>query len=915
MPTQDQQDFVSTYGPIAGDIAQATGLDPSLVLGQAALESGWGKSMTGNNPWGLSPGGKLATYPDVGTAAQAYVDLMKTPRYAGVAASSDPTDQAKALVAGGYNTANPAYASTLTNMTNIVKNQVGVPGADAPQIGAGNPVITSATVGGHTFNVNQDYAPNFAGFLNDLAATGYKINDVQGYNNRTIAGSPTMSYHASGAAIDVNPSDNPVNGKSSLPANVGDIAAKWGLGWGGAWTGGKTDPMHFSIAKEEGGSLDIPHLTPGQAVTFAKPGQTQMAAASPAAAPAADPDEAAGAALVHSLAGAPPKGTATAAATPADPDEAAGQALVHGIASQAETAAAATPPPPTTAQSVGNWIGDAATKAGAGIGRAAHDLTDAPAELLARGASAIGLTNALSGAGAPTPEQTAAADQAGRAAYEKQYGDSTIATAARIGAQIAGTLPLLASGGGVVGAAGDIAAAGAARALPALAPVAQGANALLQGTLTGTSTAGNVLARGSSLAASGALQGGAAGALLSGQSDDSLGSQVLRGAGAGAIAGPVAGALGAGAGAILGKAGGVDADIAQLAQLARDKYGIPVTAPQMSGNSLVRIADDQLSKLPFSGAGGVSAAAQTAWQKAVINEMGETATRATPAVMSRAATRIGGVFNDVAARTNVNVDNAMVNDLARIETEAGKAPLGAEGQAAIKSQIDNVVGAAAQGNGTLTGDAYQQLTRAGSPLQRAESAADPNVRYYAGQVRDALDGAFQRSAAPADQAALTQARAQYRAMKTIEDLAEKSPAGDLSPALLMGQVRNASSKFDGSTSGMAYTGGGNLGDLARIGQQFLKPPPNSGTADRMLVNSLLGGGAVAAAIHNPLSLAAVPAGLGAARLAGAYLHSGGLANRMIQSSLNPSVGPSRLAPIVSPAAAIGYNALRPSNAP
>lgn len=41
---------------------------------------------------------------------------------------------------------------------------------------------------------------------------------------------------------------------------------------------------------------------------------------------------------------------------------------------------------------------------------------------------------------------------------------------------------------------------------------------------------------------------------------------------------------------------------------------------------------------------------------------------------------------------------------------------------------------------------------------------------------------------------------------------------------------------------MAVGNGGDLGDLARIGQRFLKEAPNSGTADRMLVNLGIGGG-------------------------------------------------------------------------
>ena len=44
---------------------------------------------------------------------------------------------------------------------------------------------------------------------------------------------------------------------------------------------------------------------------------------------------------------------------------------------------------------------------------------------------------------------------------------------------------------------------------------------------------------------------------------------------------------------------------------------------------------------------------------------------------------------------------------------------------------------------------------------------------------------------------------------------------------------------------MARGVGGDLGELARIGQRFLKEPASSGTAERGLVYGLAGGGVVA----------------------------------------------------------------------
>jgi hypothetical protein len=100
---------------------------------------------------------------------------------------------------------------------------------------------------GHTIEVNEAAAPHFAGFLKELTDSGYKIKDIGGYSNRKIFGTNTYSEHAFGNAIDINPNENPQQhgGPSNMPANVREIAAKYGLIWGGDWRGASRDPMHF----------------------------------------------------------------------------------------------------------------------------------------------------------------------------------------------------------------------------------------------------------------------------------------------------------------------------------------------------------------------------------------------------------------------------------------------------------------------------------------------------------------------------------------------------------------------------------------------------------------------------------------------------------------------------------------------
>jgi hypothetical protein len=119
-------DFLPTYVPLANDIATQTGVDPSVVLGIIDTETGGGTRVSGNNIFGISPGNRVAQYPDVQTASQAFVNLMQTPRYRSVAAQETPQGQAAALVQAGYNTVNPKYASLVAQSAAQARAALGV---------------------------------------------------------------------------------------------------------------------------------------------------------------------------------------------------------------------------------------------------------------------------------------------------------------------------------------------------------------------------------------------------------------------------------------------------------------------------------------------------------------------------------------------------------------------------------------------------------------------------------------------------------------------------------------------------------------------------------------------------------------------------------------------------------------------
>ena len=120
-------------------------------------------------------------------------------------------------------------------------------------------MTTLKTASGKSFTVAAQYADKFKGFVDALEGSGYKINSIGGFANRSTA-SGGFSWHSKGMAIDINPSENPHTfpgsqnyGKTDMPSNIRELAARFGLGWGGDWKSSK-DTMHFSAGGNEGGS-------------------------------------------------------------------------------------------------------------------------------------------------------------------------------------------------------------------------------------------------------------------------------------------------------------------------------------------------------------------------------------------------------------------------------------------------------------------------------------------------------------------------------------------------------------------------------------------------------------------------------------------------------------------------------------
>ena len=369
-------------------------------------------------------------------------------------------------------------------------------------------------------------------------------------------GSPELAL----AAYNAGPGrvDDYLSGKAGLPVEtvnyVPSIARRYQ-----ALAGGQQQSSQAQAAPQSGPSLDDA-ATAGLNAAMARlqgggGGQSAPAPVTSPSSPVPAPPAASGPAssiaamspsdFFAATAGTSPASSATSAVPSSAPaaatsPAAAPQASVAGkIASMSPTdffAATAGVKPPSSANANAApeyssipTINDLAGGAVHGF----HSVVDA----LNRGAayvdSKVPFLAKLDAAAGENPAADVAAQPAAEAAYQQKYGNSTAASVGNFVGQTAAAAPILASGGALIGGLGAALAEGVGGAATGVGRGIQAGVDMLTGTASapGAGTAGNMLARGASLAVNGGAQGAGFNALT--------GGDPVKGAEAGMVLGPV----------------------------------------------------------------------------------------------------------------------------------------------------------------------------------------------------------------------------------------------------------------------------------------------------------------------------------------------------------------------------------------
>ncbi len=270
----------------------------------------------------------------------------------------------------------------------------------------------------------------------------------------------------------------------------------------------------------------------------------------------------------------------------------------------------------------------------------------------------------------------------------------------------------------------------------------------------------------------------------------------------------------------------------RLAAVAAQE-GINLSPGQQMGNRPLRTVEAVFDQLPLTSGPQSAIRDQqgVAFNRAVGRRAGIDSDRLTPEVLQANQQRLGGEFERLSQGVVLRADQQAATDLAEVIQRYGN-KLPSQQREVFNNYLTDLAGT----NGTLTGEQYQILR---SDLRRQANAAQNADPYFAEALRGlrrVVDDLAERSL-PADRLAdWQQARRQYAAQRVIAGAmnaaGEAGTSGNLSPANLRAQVTR------GDREGYAM-GRGELNDLARVGQAFMRATPDSGTAQRAGTANLL----------------------------------------------------------------------------
>lgn len=424
-------------------------------------------------------------------------------------------------------------------------------------------------------------------------------------------------------------------------------------------------------------------------------------------------------------------------------------------------------------------------------------------------------------------------DQLAKERAATQASTGGLGTAEKIGYGVLASVPLAAAGG-----VGGLATRAAGLGAPAMAPTVGGR------------------------IGAGIAEGAAQGALEAVGRDQNVTSDALTGAAVGGAI-PLAAAT---AGRIISPiANQLTRPQQQLVKEAEAR-GLELTPAQATGSSRAAFLESQLRDLP-GGAMSPRPQQQEQLQKAILGQANIAGDYATPDAIKSAFGRTGTQFENIVTGKNIAFDQKFENDIKQVidrYTDRLDANVSGVFKNVAKDLQSTIIPAAARAPGVqpiVPGKLANTIRSDIAALER-NYKDNTQLRAALGGLRDAVDGAMERSLSGADRAALKEARGVYKNLWRLDDVMSRAGGQAESGNIPFVQLNNLLKQKSGSVSRGIESATPEFKKLAQIGAQFFREPPSSGTAQRTFWSGLLGGGTGAGLMAGGLTGAAGALGAG-----------------------------------------------------
>lgn len=296
-----------------------------------------------------------------------------------------------------------------------------------------------------------------------------------------------------------------------------------------------------------------------------------------------------------------------------------------------------------------------------------------------------------------------------------------------------------------------------------------------------------------------------------------------------------------------------------------------LTAGQRTGNKTLQYAESILGDAPGSGsrASAIQQQGQREFTEAAMRRAGA-GPSAAPEVLANNSTRLGREFSDLSARNTLTFDMQFAQDAGRAIRNYERVPPSQQ-RAMVENYVNDIADHISRGG--MPGAYYQEMRSRLSRQANGLRNSDPTLSDALRDLRNALDDAMNRSISPADRDAWQAARREYGAQKVLEKSASRAGEATAEGQIVPANLRNTVSA---ENRGAYARGQGDFSELARSGAGLMAPLPNSGTGQRVAINTIatmLGGGAGGAFTGGLGAMAGAAAGAATPALAGRALMS------------------------------------------